>query len=138
MKKLALILPVFLLAGCHAAKNFVDLDCSDVAASAVSISKGALVTLDNRTLLRRDDKHIVCHATGGFSDGAQKLVRFQAFINDDGDEIVRYDTDEYQAAQQAKEQQEEEREERKAEQALVEGYSQFQTQVRSAIADNAE
>ena len=130
-----LILPAFLLAGCDSTKKFVDLDCSDIADTAVSISKGALVAIDDRTLTSRDDKRIVCHGTGTFHYTGEKLVRFQAYLDDDGDEIVRYDTDEYQAAQEAKEKQDEEREEQKAVQGLEQDYAQIQAQARSAMAD---
>ena len=118
-----LILPaIFAVAGCDDTKSFADLTCADVADSAIGISKGAMITLDNRTLTSKDDKRIVCHGTGGFHDGSQKLVRFQAFINDDGKEIIRYDTDEYQAAQEAKERQDDEQEIQQESQEVSQAY----------------
>ena len=133
MKKVALILPMFLLAGCDSPKTFAELDCSDIAETAVSISKGALITIDDRTLTSRDQRRIVCHGTGTFHYTGEKLVRFQAYLDDDGDEIVRYDTDEYQAAQEAKEQQEEDQEVQKAQREVEHEVAQAQAQMRAAI-----
>ena len=101
-------LVLFVVTGCS--ERVADMDCSDVADEAISISQGALVAINNRSQTSKDDKRIVCHGTGFAKNGEEVPVRFQAFTSDDGDMLVKYDTDEYRAAQDAKNRREQQRE----------------------------
>jgi NAD(P)H-nitrite reductase large subunit len=89
---------LIVLAGCS--KSVSEMSCSDVADEAVRVSKGALIKLYNRSLTSKTDTQIVCHGTGLYRNGGEFPTRFVAFIDSDGDELIRYDTSEFQADQE--------------------------------------
>ena len=102
-----------LLTACDEDKRFADLNCSDIEQQAEDASKGELLAINNRTLTSRDENHVVCHGFGIFKHATDHPIRFQALLDDDGERIYEYDSDEYDAHQAYLEKQEEMREEQR-------------------------
>ena len=93
----AWLLAGLLLTGCDD-QRIANSTCDDIATEAIRISKGGLVSLDQRTETSRTDRSLVCHGRGLYSNGSLVNTRFQAFFNSDGVMLIRYDVSEAQAA----------------------------------------
>ena len=102
-----------LLTACGEDKRFADLTCSDIEQQAEDASKDELLAINNRTLTSRDEKHVVCHGFGIFKLATDHPIRFQAFLDDDGERIYEYDSDEYDAQRAYLQKQEEMREQQR-------------------------
>lgn len=89
MRRSATLFGLLLLTGCS--DDIAGYDCSDVAEEAIGISDGALVSLYKRSLTSRTDDRIVCHGIGLYSGGDELPVRFEAYRDDDGEILIRYD-----------------------------------------------
>lgn len=131
MIRLALPLAFLLVAGCS--NTIADLSCDDVAKEAVRISNGAIIKIADRTLTSHDDKSIVCHGKGEYADGSGRLTRFREFIDGDGDKMIKYDTDEYQAGVVQRFNAESAREAAQAQQQYQQDVDQASAQIRSAM-----
>lgn len=88
------------LGACSETDDLAHMSCKDIAAEAVDISKGQLVSIDGRELTSRTRNRVVCHGNGLYTDGSEVPTRFEAFFNDDREMMVRYDTNEYTALQE--------------------------------------
>lgn len=88
-----------ILSGCTETNSVSALSCKEIAAEAIRVSDGELISIDQRTLTSREEGKVTCHGTGFYKNGSMVPTRFQAFLNDDGEIMIRYDTDEYSQQQ---------------------------------------
>lgn len=123
-----------ILTGCS--PTIEHMSCSDAADEAVRISEGALVSLNGLIQNSRDDQRIVCHGMGFFKSGQEVYTRLQAFRADNGDILVKYDTDEYQAAQNAREERRERLQNARDEQAIQRSVDEAASEIRSAMSSS--
>ena len=102
MMRRAFVLAFLTLSSCNdlSAGILKNMSCKSIADQVVGISDGELVSLDKRVLTSRSDDRVVCHGNGFYSDGSEVPTRFEAFINGDGEMLLRYDIKEYTAEQE--------------------------------------
>lgn len=106
--KAALMGTTFILTGCT--ESIADLKCRDVESEVVALSKGSLIKITGSRVVTRSPSELVCSGTGIYSDNTEISTRYRAYIDEDREIMVAYDTDEAQAAEDAREQQAAERE----------------------------
>ena len=97
-RKIALSLAVLALAGCT--KSISNVKCRDVEDEVVELSKGALIKITDAHVISRTQTELVCRGTGIYSDNSEVPTRYRAYMDEDHDIMVAYDTDEAEAAQE--------------------------------------
>ncbi|MDH7975704.1 hypothetical protein QH494_26255 [Sphingomonas sp. AR_OL41] len=103
---MAMIMPM-IASGCT--ENVATMSCRDVAREAVRVSKGALIKITQGHAETHTKRQIVCRGTGFYSNGSSVMTRYRAWLDEDNDIMIAYDTDEAQAAAEQQAEREEDR-----------------------------
>lgn len=109
---MAIVAPV-ILTGC--AQRVATMSCRDVEREAVALSKGALIKITQRHMVTHTKTNLVCGGMGFYSNGASVMTRYRAWLDEDHEIMIAYDTDEAQAAEGQQEEREQNRQIERAE-----------------------
>jgi uncharacterized protein YcfL len=108
-------------------------DCDGIEQQVVWMEKGLLKITEARETSRSSNE-LVCHGTAIYKDNAEIQMRYRVYIDEDGEEMIAYDTDEVDAAQEAAEQ-------RKAQQqmkaAVDDAMQEFDQHMRDSVPPGA-
>lgn len=97
------VIACLFLCACEAPDPTADLTamtCKDVADQTIDAAKGRIVKIYHQTVRSRDAAHLICDGTGFLKSGHEIPLRYQAFIDEDHDVMIKWDSDEYQAEQE--------------------------------------
>ncbi|MGA1806233.1 hypothetical protein VHN57_15140 [Sphingobium sp. WW5] len=78
-------------------------DCDGIEQEVVAMEQGLLKITGARET-SRSPKDLVCHGTAIYKNNVEIEMRYRVYIDEDGEEMIAYDTDEADAAREAAEQ----------------------------------
>lgn len=84
--------------------SIADLTCNDLEAEVVQLSKGSIIKVVQSRETNRSASNLTCHGMGIFSDNSDIPIRYRAYIDEDNEIMLSYDTDEAQEAERVAEQ----------------------------------
>lgn len=103
-RQVALVGMLLVLTDCT--RSIANLKCRDVEAEVVNMEKGNLLKITGAYVVSRSPTELVCKGTGIYPDNSEAPIRYRAYIDEDREIMVAYDSDEAEAAEEAKEQRE--------------------------------
>ncbi|MET0366273.1 MAG: hypothetical protein ABW169_16640 [Sphingobium sp.] len=108
-------------------------DCDGIEQQVVWMEKG-LLKITGAEVTSRTARELVCHGTAIYKDGDEIRMRYRVYRDEDGDEMIAYDTDE---AQQALEEAEKREVSREIEAVVNEMTADFDQHMRDNMSPGA-
>lgn len=92
-RALAVILMSLGLAGCDQAGM---PSCDSVEEDVIRLAEGALIKIVKAREVARTSREVICRGVALYRDGTEIKMRYRAYIDEDRELMVEYDTDEAQ------------------------------------------
>lgn len=74
--------------------DVAEMTCDQIEAEVVALSEGQLIKITNAHETERTPTGLTCYGNGFYDTGETVLTRYRAWLDEDGEIMVAYDTDE--------------------------------------------